>query len=424
MIHLTELGLFGGLGRLVVALGLEASAKMSTLPSLKFRPRRPSRCGVRCFGFSLALRLAQLCALSAALCLGACQAQPQVVASAPAKKAAKKAKKAAEAAKAREHEALLEPETFVVPFVWEAAKDEPLAVTRSFLHDAIIDNEAYMEHGEKFFAAFADKQTPRATVITCADSRVHSQAWDRTPENDDFTIRDIGNQLENVEGSVEYGIDHLNTPLLLIVGHTGCGAVKAAMGDISKLSGPIRKELEHLKVPAAAPGKSEKVAWAEAVVANVNNQVAFALKRYAAEVHDGKVTIVGAVYDFRNDLGQGAGKLVIVNVNGNADPARMNSFIEAVLSAPLEAKASDTDAKDLKENGSKEKDAKAGKDGKEIKLKEENAAAHEPHSTQDVASEMAKIRGLTVEGVDPEMAKAKPSAHDPSREIAHEEHEH
>lgn len=78
---------------------------------------------------------------------------------------------------------------------------------------------------------FADKQTPRAAVITRADSRVHSRAWDLTPENDDFTVRDIGNQVQNVEGSVEYGIEHLHTPLLLIIGHTGCGAVKAAMGD-------------------------------------------------------------------------------------------------------------------------------------------------------------------------------------------------
>lgn len=365
------------------------------------------------FGFSpFALRWAQLCglALAATLCFGACKAQPQV-APEPSKKLAKKSKKS-EAAKVHVPEAPLEPEKFVVPFVWEAAKDEPLAVTRAFMHDAISDNEAYMEHGETFFAAFAQKQTPRATVITCADSRVHSQAWDRTPENDDFTIRDIGNQIENVEGSVEYGIEHLNTPLLLVIGHTGCGAVKAAMGDTSKLSAPIRKELEHLKVPAAAPGKSEDAAWAEAVIANVNNQVAFALKRFAGEVHEGKVTIVGAVYDFRNDLGQGAGKLVIVNVNGNADPERMNSFIDAVLAAPQEAKEKDP----------KDKDSK-GKEGKDAKSGKEKKAADEPHSTKDVAAEMAKIRGLTVEGTEPEPAKAKPSAHDPSREVAHEGHE-
>jgi carbonic anhydrase len=112
--------------------------------------------------------------------LAGCHAQPQVqpeLAKKVAKRAPAKASKKAEAHK--EHEAERESEKFTVPFAWEAAKEEPLSLTRSFLRDAFADNDAYMDRGEKFFAAFADKQTPRATVITCADSRVHSQAWDR-----------------------------------------------------------------------------------------------------------------------------------------------------------------------------------------------------------------------------------------------------
>lgn len=274
-------------------------------------------------------RIALACCL--ALSVGACHSQPQVTPE-PSKKVVKKpglsAARKLESKKAPEVEA--EPEKFVVPFAWEAAKDEPLALTRAFLREAIEDNHHYMERGDKFFAAFADKQSPRATVVTCADSRVHTQAWDLTPENDDFTIRDIGNQVENVEGSVEYGIEHLHTPLLLVIGHTGCGAVKAAMGDISKLAEPIRQELEHLRVPKSDPSKSADDAWADAVIANVNNQVTVSLKRFARDVHEGTLTIVGAVYDFRDDLRQGAGKLVVVNVNGNADTERMRSFVEAI----------------------------------------------------------------------------------------------
>ena len=357
-----------------------------------------------------ALCLAGLLGLAALGGLTACHAQPQV-APEPSKKLAKKAKKAEAAKKA---EVPAEPEKFVVPFAWEAGKEEPLALTRAFLRDAITDNEEYMEHGAKFFAAFAERQSPRATVVTCADSRVHNQAWDSTPENDDFTIRNIGNQVENVEGSVEYGIDHLQTPLLLIVGHTGCGAVKAAMGDTSTLSEPIRKELEHLHVPPATPGKAENVAWAEAVIANVNNQVLFSLKRFGREVHEGKVTIVGAVYDFRNDLGQGAGKLVIVNVNGNPDPERMISFVDAVISGPQEPKKA---SKDSKEKEAKEKDPKE-KDSKEKEPSEKKAKADPRPTSRDVASEMAKIRELTVETTGAEPAPA----HVAAREAAAHEH--
>ncbi|HYJ11806.1 MAG TPA: carbonic anhydrase [Polyangiaceae bacterium] len=286
----------------------------------------------------------------------------------PAKKEGAKAEKKPEAKAAKSEAEHVDPGKFIVPFAWEAAKDEPLAQTRAFLGDVLTDNQAYMEHGDKFFAGFADKQTPRATVLTCADSRVHTTAWDVTPENDDFVIRNIGNQVENAPGSIEYGIEHLRTPLFFVIGHTGCGAVKAAMGDISKLSIPIQKELEHIHVPKAAAGKAPEAAWTEAVIANVNNQVETALKHFGRAVQAGQLTIVGGVYDFRNDLQQGAGKLVIVNVNGNSEPGRMTAFVDAIASVQ------NKDAKDV--------DKKAGKS-----KKFDNAAA-----AAEIAAQLAKLR--------------------------------
>lgn len=252
----------------------------------------------------------------------------------PAKKVAKKPSKAErkkrEAEKQAAEAAAAAADKFNVPFAWEAEKEEPLALTRQFLGDAFEANDQYTQRGAKFFAELLDKQTPRATVITCADARVQNQAWNATPENDDFTVRDIGNQIEPVEGSVEYGVEQLNTPLLLVVGHTGCDAVKAALDDISKLDDPIRRELEHLHAPLPKAGKKPDQAWTDAVVDNVHDQVRFALGRFAGKVHEGKLTVVGAVYDLRNELGQGAGKLVIVDVNGNTDAERLASFNEAV----------------------------------------------------------------------------------------------
>jgi carbonic anhydrase len=320
-----------------------------------------------------AWRLALILSLSGGLALG-CQPKQEVAAEpkkAPKKdkpKEGAKTEKGHEAKPGEHGEAEADPDKFIVPFAWEAAKDEPLAQTRAFLGDVLGDNQVYMEHGDKFFAAFADKQTPRATVITCADSRVHTPAWDVTPENDDFMIRNIGNQIENAEGSIEYGIEHLRTPLLLVIGHTGCGAVKAAMGDTSKLSAPIQAELQHLHVPKPAAGKAPEAAWAEAVIVNVNNQVDTALKHFAKEIQAGQLTVVGAVFDFRNDLMQGAGKLSIVNVNGNSEAERMSAFVEAI-------------------SGKKEGDAKDGKEkkrGKGGKLDDTAAAAA-------IAEQIAKL---------------------------------
>jgi carbonic anhydrase len=274
---------------------------------------------------------------------GGCKPKQEVTAE--PKKVVKKEKPAAKAEKGHDAKAkgkakpegeLPDPGKFIVPFAWEAAKDEPLAQTRAFLADVLTDNQGYMEHGDKFFAEFADKQTPRATVLTCADSRVHTTAWDVTPENDDFVIRNIGNQFENAAGSIEYGIEHLRTPLLLVIGHTGCGAVKAALGDMSKLSEDIQGELSHIHLPKAGAGKPPETVWAEAVIVNVNNQVETALKHFAKDVQGGQLTVVGAVYDFRNDLMQGAGKLSIVNVNGNSEPERMSAFVEAITGKTAE----------------------------------------------------------------------------------------
>ena len=58
------------------------------------------------------------------------------------------------------------------------------------------------------------------------------------------------------------------------------------------------------------------------VEANVHNQVAFALGKFEPEIKTGKLALIGAVYDFRNDYKQGYGRLVIVNVNGETDVSK------------------------------------------------------------------------------------------------------
>ena len=219
---------------------------------------------------------------------------------------------------------------FAVPFAWELSPGEPLSVARRFLGESLRDNRAHSAQSVKVFAEYRDQQKPRATVVTCSDSRVHTSAFDATPENDVFMIKNIGNQIRNAEGSVEYGVEHLETPVLFVVGHTGCGAVKAALGDLSKQSRPVQAELAHMNLTKPAAGKDEKAVWVEAVIENVHAQVRGAVRTFAERVQMGKLTVVGAVYDFRNDLGNGTGKLTIVDVNGNDEPERMRAFVDAL----------------------------------------------------------------------------------------------
>ena len=167
-----------------------------------------------------------------------------------------------------------------------------------------------------YFEPFTQKQTPLATVVSCSDSRVQIHALDQTPDNDVFVIRNIGNQLATAEGSVEYGVRHLHTPLLLFIGHSACGAVTAAVGDYSQESAAIRRELDTLKVQKGGQVPEE-------IIANVNDQVAAALAKFAPEVKAGSLAIFGTLYDFRNDYGHGQGKLIVVNINGETDPLKI-----------------------------------------------------------------------------------------------------
>jgi len=158
-----------------------------------------------------------------------------------------------------------------------------------------------------------------ATMVTCADARLHTHALDVHPDDDLFLVRNIGNQVSTAEGSVEYGVRHLHTPVLFIIGHSSCGAVEAAMSDYSKIEPSIKRELETIKVIGNKPDDAVEVR--KSVEANVNHQVSYALTKFAPEIKEGRLTVIGGVYDLRNDYNQGSGRLVLININGETNSA-------------------------------------------------------------------------------------------------------
>lgn len=221
------------------------------------------------------------------------------------------------------------PLKYALPFAWEASAEEPLARTRSFLAEVLNDNAANVARGPKVFRSFAEKQTPRATVVTCTDSRVHDRAWDLSPENDGYVVRNWGNQISNSLGSVQYGVEHLNTPLLLIIGHTGCDAVHAVLEPPTPpLPEAIRKELDAMKLPK--PEGSAHDAATQGALDNVHLQVDFAVEQFGHLIRQGELTVVGAVYDYRNELGGKPGTLHLINVNANREPDRLRAFERVV----------------------------------------------------------------------------------------------
>ena len=73
-------------------------------------------------------------------------------------------------------------------------------------------------------------QQPYAIVIACSDSRVIPESIFSAGIGELFTIRVAGNVIDDHQlGSIEYAVEHLGTNLVVVMGHTGCGAVEAAI---------------------------------------------------------------------------------------------------------------------------------------------------------------------------------------------------
>lgn len=149
-----------------------------------------------------------------------------------------------------------------------------------------------------------------ATVITCSDSRVPVELVFDAGVMDVFVIRVAGNVCDTDEvGSIEYGLAHVNTPVLVVLGHTQCGAVTAVTlaiqgkGHALELNIPplvdniepaVLRAMEiypHAKGDEIIPLAIEENVW-------IGIRDLF-MKSPASRqlVKDGKVKVVGAIYD-------------------------------------------------------------------------------------------------------------------------------
>ncbi len=93
-------------------------------------------------------------------------------------------------------------------------------------------------------------QDPIAVVLGCVDARVPPEVILDQGVGDLLTVRTAGQSLAGVAlGSIEFGVRVLGIPLMLVLGHTGCGAVLAAMGDeqpsgyLGQLTGEVAERL-------------------------------------------------------------------------------------------------------------------------------------------------------------------------------------
>lgn len=138
---------------------------------------------------------------------------------------------------------------------------------------------------------FENGQRPFATIVTCADSRVVPEHIFMAGLGEVFVIRVAGNVVGPIEAaSALYACEHLHTRLLLVLGHTHCGAIKAALdgeaGPLAPLTRRIAAALGNERDPYQASVRNT-----EAAIADLR-----ALPELAALERSGQLAVRGAIY--------------------------------------------------------------------------------------------------------------------------------
>ncbi|MEJ6736110.1 MAG: carbonic anhydrase family protein [Flavobacteriales bacterium] len=143
-------------------------------------------------------------------------------------------------------------------------------------------------------------QYPFAVVLSCIDSRVPAELVFDQGIGDIFSVRVAGNIVnEDILGSIEYGCAVAGSKILIVLGHTKCGAVTAAyenveLGNITALLRKIKPAIETVKLT------TEKVAIEDVVIENVRQSIkeVRAKSSILADLEkEAKIKIVGAIYN-------------------------------------------------------------------------------------------------------------------------------
>ncbi len=164
-------------------------------------------------------------------------------------------------------------------------------VTNKVLHpDATPERRAELAKG----------QHPYAVVLGCADSRVPPEIIFDEGLGDIFVVRVAGNIADDaVLGSIEYAVEHLGAPLVLVLGHESCGAVKATV-EGGEAPGHIGSLIEEIK-PAVEMAKKEKGDLLNNAIKDNVRLVVAELKEskpiLSELVEKRKIKIVGGRYD-------------------------------------------------------------------------------------------------------------------------------
>lgn len=185
--------------------------------------------------------------------------------------------------------------------------DQALALLKEG-NDAFVKGSCAATGAPARIGELAKGQAPFAVIVGCSDSRTPPEQVFSRGLGELFITRVAGNTVDAVSlGSIEYGLAVLGAPLIVVLGHTQCGAVDAAVKAVkgnAKFPGSIGRVVAPI-IPAVRSVKGSDDLVNRAVRANVERTVAqlrTAKPIIAKAVNGGTARVVGGVYDLQSGV--------------------------------------------------------------------------------------------------------------------------
>lgn len=170
----------------------------------------------------------------------------------------------------------------------------------AFLRDELV----FPNRGERRRLELAKGQAPFCAYVSCSDSRVPPELLFGRGLGELFIIRNAGNTVDTVAmGSIEYAVAELGVPLVVVMGHESCGAVKAAMAVVesnARFPGQIGNMIEPI-IPAVLEARGQTGDATENAVRQNVRRVVRTLREESdplllEPLKQGRLKIVGAYY--------------------------------------------------------------------------------------------------------------------------------
>ena len=173
-------------------------------------------------------------------------------------------------------------------------------------HRRFLENSRLNRDHHSHIHATKDRQQPFAAILSCMDSRVAAELVFDQGIGDIFNIRIAGNIITpEILGSLEYAVEVSGTPVILVLGHTGCGAIGGACDQVSlgNLTGLLQKISPAIQAETTETGQrnGKNPAFVRKVtLIHLENVLKDMLEHspvIAGAVKAGKVLVATAIYD-------------------------------------------------------------------------------------------------------------------------------